>query len=646
MKIMRPFHPFSISLAALLGLGLGLTLPAHADVQHKLDFESGLGGWSAIKGTSYFNWARWRGGTHSGHTGPASAHEGSYYLYLEASRNYPARTAYLQSPEFAGDLKSISFYYHMYGAHMGTLTLEGFDGKNWTTLWTTTGETHKRHQAPWTRQEMNLAGRGLKRLRFQGATIDNRKSSQYRGDMAIDYVLVTTGEIPSGDNWRKSESGAGIYYGPGNVGIGDTQPEADLSILGNLSKPLTGYMGITKGSTKVVGVGTQFTRELVVGDSLRIGDEVFIITTILGDTELTIDAPHTAGAPASTAYTDSNLLTVETGAEVKSLVIDKSGNVGIGKAPDAGHKLDVQGAARVDALKLAGKAACEKLQTDANGTVTCGKDADSGGDITGVTAGSGLSGGGSSGTVTLNVDTARIQKRVSGTCPAGQSIRVIDAAGGVTCEADANSGGDITGVTAGDGLAGGGHSGTVSLKVDTAKIQKRVSEPCAVGKSIREIKEDGTRVCNAIPDGDFRLVLKDDFETSAIGWSMTTRTTFNGTKILGGYGVSAGISFHKDFDLSGIPHKEVMVRLVYWAIDSWDYELGYAGAGNSVWSMTYAYTWEGGNLGRGGWGDHFSNVELKTPHTGNSIRVFAGSKLDSAATDESFGIDNVEIWVR
>ncbi len=58
------------------------------------------------------------------------------------------------------------------------------------------------------------------------------------------------------------------------------------------------------------------------------------------------------------------------------------------------------------------------------------------GDITGVTAGAGLTGGGAIGDLTINVDTSIIQSIVTGTCDENSSIRVINSNGTVTCEID------------------------------------------------------------------------------------------------------------------------------------------------------------------------------------------------------------------
>jgi hypothetical protein len=79
------------------------------------------------------------------------------------------------------------------------------------------------------------------------------------------------------------------------------------------------------------------------------------------------------------------------------------------------------------------------------------------GTITGVTAGSGLAGGGSSGNVTLSLLT---------TCSASQ---ILQWNGSKWVCASVGSG-TITGVTAGTDLVGGGTSGNVALSLDTTKV--------------------------------------------------------------------------------------------------------------------------------------------------------------------------------
>ncbi len=130
----------------------------------------------------------------------------------------------------------------------------------------------------------------------------------------------------------------------------------------------------------------------------------------------------------------------------------------------------------------------------------------SGGTITGVTAGAGMTGGGSSGTVTLDVGagqgitvganvvaladggvtTAKLAaaavtpvKVSTGGGSTGQVLTVTPA-GAAWQTVSGGSGGDITAVTAGTGLSGGGASGDVTLTIANGGVTSAMIQDSAV----------------------------------------------------------------------------------------------------------------------------------------------------------------------
>ncbi|MBN1341009.1 MAG: hypothetical protein JXA03_16895, partial [Bacteroidales bacterium] len=147
-------------------------------------------GWSNAL-TDDFDWTTNSGSTPSSGTGPSGDHtSGSgYYAFTESSSpNNPGKTTLLVTPVFdLGNLvdAQVTFWYHMYGAAMGSLCLDIFAGGAWINNVMPAISGNQGDQ--WLQKTIDItpyAGQQIK-LRFRGIT-----GTSYTSDMAIDDFSI------------------------------------------------------------------------------------------------------------------------------------------------------------------------------------------------------------------------------------------------------------------------------------------------------------------------------------------------------------------------------------------------------------------------------------------------------------------------
>ncbi len=178
----------------------GMSCSSTATLPYSEGFESN-DGWTQVTGDDG-NWVRDANGTPSSNTGPSSAAEGSFYMFLEASTNGSTgqignnATAILESPCFdlSGEsAATFSFQYHMYGNNVGSLVAQASsDGNNWTNLWSLSGNQGN----SWGSASIDLAsylGSDVK-LRMVGTT-----GNGWSSDIAIDDLSVSAGSTGTTD---------------------------------------------------------------------------------------------------------------------------------------------------------------------------------------------------------------------------------------------------------------------------------------------------------------------------------------------------------------------------------------------------------------------------------------------------------------
>ncbi|MBN1763636.1 MAG: carbohydrate binding domain-containing protein [Sedimentisphaerales bacterium] len=159
------------------------------------DFEEDPCDWTNVTGDSH-NWIRSSGktpiGESYGNTGPdGGADNSNGYVFFETALAYDGAnelgdTAWLESPEIDGSNRVLTFYYHMYGNHIGSLHVDVYDGTWNNDIWSISGQQHTSQSDPYTQAIVDLTDftRPIQiRLRAVAA-------GGYLGNIAIDDIEV------------------------------------------------------------------------------------------------------------------------------------------------------------------------------------------------------------------------------------------------------------------------------------------------------------------------------------------------------------------------------------------------------------------------------------------------------------------------
>jgi hypothetical protein len=158
--------------------------------------------------------------------------------------------------------------------------------------------------------------------------------------------------------------------------------------------------------------------------------------------------------------------------------------------------------------------------------------------------------------------------------------------------------------------------------------------------------------------GGWTRVAAEDFAMpgAATAFSRSAITTCGAFgSILGGYKTFGNDTVTATFPLRGVPHAEVRLTFELIVLDSWDSEVAFADLdGKRVWMIRcdkLAPATCNQTSDQCGWTgtdrlDGKVPVDLLVPHTRDVAQLSVGAILDQGSGDESWGLDNVAIYVR
>ena len=302
--------------------------------------------------------------------------------------------------------------------------------------------------------------------------------------VSVDMTAFDTGDLTEGVNLyftnARAQAQANVAIGNNttdNVAEGstnryytDARARAAISVSGDLSyNSTTGVISFTNDAGDIEGV--------TAGTGLSGGGTSGTVTLSLATSGVTAATYGDADSVAQVTFDAYGRATAASSVDIAIAGSQiTSGTIASARLPEltvgdfagASIQTSAEGFGDSDTVLMTAAAIADKIESYGYSTTV--------GDITGVTAGTGLTGGGTSGDVTLNVSGLTVAQFAGASIQTsaeafGDSDTVLMTAAAVADKIESygysTTTGDITGVTAGTNLNGGGTSGAVTVNLDT-----------------------------------------------------------------------------------------------------------------------------------------------------------------------------------
>jgi hypothetical protein len=243
------------------------------------------------------------------------------------------------------------------------------------------------------------------------------------------------------------------------------------------------------------------------------------------------------------------------------------------------------------------------------------------GDITGVTAGTGLSGGGTSGTVTLNVEASQTQITSVGALGAGS---ISSGFGAIDVGSSSIDGGTITGTFSGNitGNVTGNCSGTAGSATGNAATATAL----ATARAINGTDFDGTAAITVTAAAG--TVTGATLNSGVTASSLTSVGTLTSLAVTGDATVTADVILgtNNTSELKGINTSGAEVNLIY--LDNAD-NVSLASAGNLVVTGGSVFINDGANA------KMTTGITVNQGSADNNIMAFKSSDVNQPMTSEA-----------